>query len=551
MKNVVYSHIGTTLDFRGSSEKRWSFWRPNVALCQQKDFHVDRLHLLVQSHFPEEILNVEEEFERIVTDIKTISPETEIVRETYDCEDPWNFEQVYSYLYDLSERQNFRTETENYFIHLTTGTHAAQICLFLLTESHHFPAKLLQTSPPHPKNTEYSTAGTISIIDLDLSTYDQLASRFQKKMRDDLSFLKSGIATRNEAFNALIARIERVAVASVDPILITGPTGAGKSQLARKIYELRKKKLALKGRFVEVNCATLRADSAMSALFGHTKGSFTGADSARAGLLREADGGILFLDEIGELGLDEQAMLLHAIEEKTFLPLGSDKPVSSSFQLLCGTNRQLQTRIEEGAFREDLFARINLWTFELPPLAGRPEDLAPNVEYETLRFMQKSGKHLSFNQAALKRFLDFAQTPEALWTGNFRDLNAAITRMGTLAEGGRITSEIVEDEIVRLRQLWNPVKKQKKTSPSDEWDLWVRRFPQLAQLDRFVRVQLADVLRVCGESETISEASRCLFAASRKVKTTSNDADRLRKYLKKFGLFWEDLSSGSDSQRTR
>src|SRR5690606_17169261 len=118
-----------------------------------------------------------------------------------------------------------------------------------------------------------------------------------------------------------------------------GPTGAGKSQLASRIYELKKRRRQVEGAFVEVNCATLRGDGAMSALFGHRRGAFTGAVTARRGLLKEADNGVLFLDEIGELGLDEQAMLLRAVEEGHFFPVGSDREESSHFQLITGTNR--------------------------------------------------------------------------------------------------------------------------------------------------------------------------------------------------------------------
>src|SRR5262249_21144841 len=116
-----------------------------------------------------------------------------------------------------------------------------------------------------------------------------------------------------------------------------GPTGAGKSQLARRIYELKVARHQIAGAFVDVNCATLRGDAAMSTLFGHRKGAFTGAVQDRPGLLRAADGGLLFLDEIGELGLDEQAMLLRAVEEKRFLPVGADKEVASDFRLIAGT----------------------------------------------------------------------------------------------------------------------------------------------------------------------------------------------------------------------
>lgn len=163
------------------------------------------------------------------------------------------------------------------------------------------------------------------MIDLDLSRYDRIAQRFKQKQAETLSLLKSGIATRNPAFNRMIESIERVAGRSKAPILLMGPTGAGKSFLARQIYRLKRARHQLSGPFVEVNCATLHGEGTMSALFGHVKGAYTGATGERAGLLREAHGGPLFLDEIGELGLDEQAMLLKAVEEKRFYPMGSDR----------------------------------------------------------------------------------------------------------------------------------------------------------------------------------------------------------------------------------
>src|SRR6185437_12178074 len=152
----------------------------------------------------------------------------------------------------------------------------------------------------------------------------------------------------------------------------------------------------LPGNFVEVNCATLRGDGAMSALFGHIKGAYTGAVQERAGLLRSANKGLLFLDEIGELGADEQAMLLRALEEKRFLPVGSDKEVQSDFQLIAGTNRDLGQRVREGSFRDDLYARLNLWTFQLPGLADRAEDIEPNLDFELERFAEGNQRRVMF-----------------------------------------------------------------------------------------------------------------------------------------------------------
>ncbi len=169
-----------------------------------------------------------------------------------------------------------------------------------LIEARYIPAKILQLTPP--RHQEQPSPGKYSVIDIDLSRYDRIATRFKAEQAEATSFLKSGIATRNPAFNHMIDRIEQVAVRSKAPLLLTGPTGAGKSQLARRIYDLKKMRRQVEGPFVEVNCATLRGDSAMSALFGHRKGAFTGAMQDRPGLLRTAHGGVLFLDEIGELG---------------------------------------------------------------------------------------------------------------------------------------------------------------------------------------------------------------------------------------------------------
>jgi transcriptional regulatory protein RtcR len=405
-----------------------------------------------------------------------------------------------------------------------------------LTESRHLPARLIQTSPS--RLPESKVSGEYTIIDLDLSRYDRIATRFNQEKDDDISFLKSGIATRNGRFNQLIEQIERVAVNSVDPILLTGPTGAGKSRLARRIFELKKARHRLKGDFVEVNCATLRGDSSMSTLFGHKRGAFTGAIQDRQGLLRTADGGILFLDEVGELGLNEQAMLLRAIEEKTFFPVGADIEAASNFQLLCGTNRDLAAGVARGSFREDLMARINLWTFDLPGLRERPEDIEPNLDYELDRFADRTGTRVTFNREARRRFLAFAVSPGAAWSANFRDLGAAVTRMATLAPGGRITVEVVDEETARLNRLWA------QDAPEAEKDCLPNILGDEAaeNLDLFDKAQLAEVLRICRASRNLSEAGRTLFQASRKEKKTSNDADRLRKYLAKFGLGWKNVS---------
>jgi transcriptional regulatory protein RtcR len=260
----------------------------------------------------------------------------------------------------------------------------------------------------------------------------------------------------------------------------------------------------------------------------------------RPGLLRAADGGILFLDEIGELGGDEQAMLLRAIEEKRFLPVGTEKEVKSDFQLITGTNCDLTTAVRSGKFREDLLARINLWTFCLPPLRDRREDIEPNLEYELEQFARAHGTKVAFNKEAREQFLKFSISPQAAWSGNFRDLNAAVTRMATFAAGGRITVDIVHDEVERLKQSWGNPKEQ----PSCEGLTGLLKESVLLEMDLFDQLQLTEVVRVCRSTRSLSDAGRVLFAVSRAKKGKINDADRLRKYLARFGLDWETVQAG-------
>ncbi len=518
------SIIGATLD-KGVGAKRWNRWRPTVDLCRHEDLVVDRLELFVSPH-SKRLAEV------VVGDINSVSPETEVRQHGVDFDDPWDFEEVYTTMLDAVRTLDFSRRDEEVLVHISTGTHVMQICWYLLTEARFVPGRLLQTSP----GPGHGTPGLARIIDLDLSKYDAIRDRFTTQQRADLSFLKAGIDTRNAAFNAVIEQVETVAMRSRAPMLLTGPTGAGKTQLARRIFTLQQERGRVDGRFVEVNCATLRGDQAMSMLFGHERGAFTGAVKARAGVLREANGGVVFLDEIGELGLDEQAMLLRAIEDRRFMPLGSDTEVHSAFQLIAGTNRDLREDVRAGKFREDLLARIDLWSFTLPGLAQRREDIVPNLEFELDRFAAVHGRRPSFTPVARTRFLDFATSDEAHWPGNFRDFAGAVTRMATLAPEGRITPDVVREEVARLERRWTIV---------DEGAPFPRVRAALGEgadeLDRFDAAQLEEVLAVCARSSSASAAGRALFAASRARRRSTNDADRLRKYLDKFGLHFSDL----------
>jgi transcriptional regulatory protein RtcR len=521
-KNVVIGLLGTTLD-SGHAEARWNRWRPSIAICRQPEFRIDRFDLLV----PDQAQRLAQQ---VIADLAEVAPDVDVRPHPLPLADPWDFSEVYAALDRYVETYPWRTASEDYYVHITTGTHVLQICLFLLCETRAMPAVLLQSSPG-PRSAPQFATGHVQIIDLELAKYDRLAARFRARRARGASLLKAGIETRNPTFNRMIDELEQVASRSRDPLLLTGDTGTGKTALCARIFELKRARQHLAGELVAVNCATLRGDLAMSMLFGHARGAFTGAAEARSGLLRKADGGLVFLDEIGELGRDEQAMLLTAIEERRFYPLGADKQVSSAFQLVAGTNRDLAAAVRAGRFREDLLARISLWSFHIPALRERAEDIAPNLDYELERLSAELGVRVSFARPARDAFLRFAEA--APWRANFRDFNAALRRMATLADGGRIDAAAVAAEIVRLDAA-------ARAGGGDD-GVSALLGARADELDRFDRVQLADVVAVCATSPSLSAAGRVLFARSRARRNTRNDADRLRKYLARFGLDFDAI----------
>lgn len=228
--------------------------------------------------------------------------------------------------------------------------------------------------------------------------------------------------------------IEKVAPTEAR-VLITGPNGTGKEVVAHLIHENSSR---ASGPMVEVNCAAIPSELIESELFGHMKGSFTGAVKDRAGKFEQADGGTLFLDEIGDMSLAAQTKVLRALQESEITRVGSDKAIKVNVRVLAATNKDLTKEIAEGNFREDLFHRLNVIPIAVPALKDRLEDIPLLVDYFAQQICEEQGiAKKTFDAAAIKAL----QSKD--WTGNIRQLRNVIERLIILA-GAKITKEDVE-----------------------------------------------------------------------------------------------------------
>lgn len=255
-------------------------------------------------------------------------------------------------------------------------------------------------------------------------------SRLQRKTDGNLTF---DDLVYNSAIMDKVARLGERAAASNIPILIDGESGVGKEVIARAIQGTGDRA----GKpFVTVNCGAIPQNLVESILFGHEKGSFTGATGKHMGKFAEADSGTLFLDEIGELPLDMQVKLLRALQEGEIEPVGSKRPVKIDIRLISATNRDLSQMVQEGTFREDLFYRLNVFPIELPSLRERTEDIGPLVEHFLNRFAAEEGKVVKgIEPNALTTLQAFN------WPGNVRQLENTIFRAVVLCDGDILTIE--------------------------------------------------------------------------------------------------------------
>jgi len=252
-----------------------------------------------------------------------------------------------------------------------------------------------------------------------------------------------------------VRRLIDIAAPSKTTILVLGASGTGKELVARSIHKLS----ARKGELVSINCSAIPAELLESELFGYEKGAFTGAEKTRKGRFEMASGGTLFLDEIGDMPLPLQAKLLRAIETHTVQRVGGGKDIPVDLRLVCATHQNIESDIEVGKFRADLFYRINVFPIKLPALAERNVDI-PQIINALKKGMKTLGGNVtfpSFDETALQEFTRYP------WPGNVRELRNVIERACLLFPGKKVEGKHVRDHLLRLRA----------PDPSEEQDaLW-------------------------------------------------------------------------------
>lgn len=282
------------------------------------------------------------------------------------------------------------------------------------------------------------------------------------------------------AMQRVYALLSRIAD-SESSVLITGESGTGKELVARGLHRTSARASAP---FVAINCAAMPEALLESELFGHEKGSFTDARTSRAGLFVEAMGGTLFLDEVGELPLSLQPKLLRALQERTVRPIGGRREVPFDARVVAATNRDLETAVEEGRFREDLFFRLNVIEVALPPLRERGNDILALAQYFLQRFAVKANKAIAgFTEPVAKHLLEYH------WPGNVRELHNVVERSIALAAHDHITLEDLPEKITQHQRSRAPI-------PMDPGDL--------VTLEEMERRYVLHVLEASGGSKSVA-----------------------------------------------
>jgi len=333
------------------------------------------------------------------------------------------------------------------------------------------------------------------------------AKELERRLRDAEARLSAADAdddffeTASPAFRSVMQQAARVAAADA-PVLLTGESGTGKNVLARWIWQRGPR---AERAFVSVNCPTLSRELMSSVLFGHKRGAFTGAVQDAPGKVHEAEGGVLFLDEVGDLTADAQTGLLRFLHDRSYERVGETKERTADVRLVAATNRALEDEVRTGRFREDLFFRLNVVGLVIPPLRQRREDLlALAAHYVTQAALRQHRAELGLSEAARRAILDYA------WPGNLRELRNAVERAVILSPGPTIESE----------DLGIPATPESAAGGAGSADAAVGADVSLEDLER------EHIARVIARSPTLEAAAKLLGI----------DSTTLQRKRKRYGL---------------
>ncbi|MFC1740119.1 sigma-54 interaction domain-containing protein [Pseudomonadota bacterium] len=362
----------------------------------------------------------------------------EIDFQIVDLPDPTDFDEIYKKANAGFERCLSKYPSSRITVHLSPGTGAMAAVWVILAKSR-YDSRLIQSSPEQGVK--------LALIPFDISA-DYLQAR-DKRITDQVIGMKDvnasfeTITYRSAAMRRLISKANKVAEQSV-PVLIEGESGTGKERLAQAIHNASPR---AEKKFIPVNCGAIPKELIESYLFGHKKGSFTGAVADQVGVFESADSGTVFLDEVGELSKSAQVKLLRVLQEQEIIPIGETKPKKINVRLISATNRSLISEIREGNFREDLFYRLAWAPLYLPPLREREGDVSMHID-EQLKSVQSEvldldeSKHKNLSAKARNVLLSHG------WPGNIRELRATLARAIIWSEDKKLSEQDIKEALL-------------------------------------------------------------------------------------------------------
>ncbi|PEB83319.1 sigma-54 interaction domain-containing protein [Bacillus nitratireducens] len=326
---------------------------------------------------------------------------------------------------------------------------------------------------------------------------DNQLKTYKKELRE--TYEHEGLIFKSIVMQKIVETIKKVSVVD-STVLVLGETGVGKSRLVRHLHEVSHRK---NESFYEINCAALPMNLIESELFGYSGGSFTGANrEGKKGLLESAHKGTLFLDEIGEMPLEIQAKLLQVLQEKTFRPIGGRELKKVDVRIVAATNRDLSTMVKQGAFRKDLYYRLNVLPISIPPLRERTEDILPLIYHYLQHFNKKYGRNVKLAPSTLQMFVGYP------WEGNNREIENVIERI-----------VITADDFVTVEDL--PLSMQEATVEQSGQSL----YRMLEEVERNI---ILKAYKTYGSSYKVAEFLQISqSAATRKIKKFIEEEEKI------------------------